>query len=137
MKRPLGVMLISYFYLFGTVVLIATALFFDANANDVSVAERFGLPLFPERLFRITLAIFSLIVIYGYMSLRKWGFWLMILYSFGFGMISCILSFYNNHPPFTGNFIWSVIVFIYTICVSKSFFIKERGVKKTLYVKLS
>ena len=114
MQRPLGVSLISYFYIFGAVVLLVTAIFFDVDANKFE-ADRFGLPSFPEQLFRIVLAVVSLIVIYGYMRLKRWGFWLMIIYSFGFGLISYDLLFsYNQQPSFTGNLIWSLIVLIGT-----------------------
>ncbi|MEY9973340.1 hypothetical protein ABH966_003724 [Lysinibacillus sp. RC46] len=122
MKRPLGVSLISYFYIFGAVVLIITAIFFNQDANEFGIADRFGLPNFPEQLFRIILAVVSLIIIYGYLRLKRWGFWLMILYSLGFGLISYILLFSYNQQPFIGNFIWSVIVLIYTFYVRKSFF---------------
>ena len=74
MKRPLGVSLISYFYIFGIVVLIVTAMFYDADSNKFGMADRFGLPNFPEQLFRIVLAVVSLIIIYGYMRLKRWGF---------------------------------------------------------------
>ncbi|MGE8006979.1 hypothetical protein [Lysinibacillus sp. NPDC093216] len=128
MKRPLGVSLISCFYIFGAVVLIITAIFFNQDANEFGIADRFGLPNFPEQLFRIILAVVSLIIIYGYIRLKRWGFWLMILYSLGFGLISYILLFSYNQQPFIGNFIWSVIVLIYTFCVRKSFFHVEKSV---------
>lgn len=128
MKRPLGVSLISYLYIFGAVVLIITAIFFNPDANEFGIADRFGLPNFPEQPFRIILAVVSLIIIYGYIRLKRWGFWLMILYSFGLGLISYILLFSYNQQPFTGNFIWSVIVLIYTFYVRKSFFHVEKSV---------
>lgn len=128
MKRPLGVSLISYLYIFGAVVLIITAIFFNPDANEFGIADRFGLPNFPEQPFRIILAVVSLIIIYGYIRLKRWGFWLMILYSFGFGLISYILLFSYNQQPFTGNFIWSLIVLIYTFYVRKSFFHVEKSV---------
>lgn len=123
-KRPLGVTLISYFYIFGAAVLIVTAIFFDADANEFGIADRFGLPNLPEQLFRIVVAVVSLIVIYAYMRLKTWGFCLMILYSFGFGLISYFLLLSNTHQPFIGNFIWSAMVLIYTFYVRKSFFLK-------------
>lgn len=126
MKRPLGISFISYFYIFGAVVLISTALFINPDAEEFGIADRFGLPNFPEQPFRIILAVVSLIIINGFMRLKRWGFWLMILHSFGFGLISYILLFSNNQQPFTGNFIWSVIVLIYTLYVRKSFFHVEK-----------
>lgn len=128
MKRPLGVTFISYFYIFGIAVLIVTAIFFDADANTLGMAARFGLPNFPEQLFRMVLAVVSLIIIYGYMRLKRWGFWLMILYSLGFGLISYALLFSLNQQPFTGNVVWSLIVLIYTIYVRKHFLSNEKAV---------
>jgi len=125
-KRPLGVTLISYFYIFGAAVMIVTAIFINAEANEFGIADRFGLPNFPEQFFRVLLAIASLILIYGYMRLKKWGFWLMIMYSSGFGLLSYNLLFSQNQQPFIGNFIWSVIVLIYTFFVRKSFFRIEK-----------
>ncbi|MBP1947538.1 hypothetical protein [Virgibacillus litoralis] len=126
MKRPLGVSLISYFYIFGAFVLIVTALFFDADAYEFGIADRFGLPSFPEQLFRLIVAVASLIVIYGYMRLKRWGFWLMILYSLGFGLISFVLLFSYNQQPFIGNHIWSLIVLIYTFMLERPFFLQKR-----------
>ncbi len=50
MKRPIGVSLISYFYIFGAMVLLFTAIFYNAEANSISIAERFGLTIVPDRL---------------------------------------------------------------------------------------
>ncbi|KTD86745.1 hypothetical protein [Paenibacillus etheri] len=127
MKRPLGVTLISCFYIFGAVALIVTAIFFNADADEFGIADRFGLPNFPEQLFRVILAINSLVLSYGYMRLKKWGFWLMIMYSFGFGLISYNLLYSQNQQPFIGNLIWSAIVLIYSFFVRKSFFLTEKN----------
>ncbi|QGS68775.1 hypothetical protein CV093_10735 [Oceanobacillus sp. 143] len=53
MKRPLGVSSISYFYIFSSVVLIATAIFFEVEANPLGISDRFGLPNMPERLLNL------------------------------------------------------------------------------------
>ena len=65
MKRPLGVSLISYFYIFGAIVLLFTAVFYNADANSIGIAERFGMPNVSERLMRVIVAIFSLVMVYG------------------------------------------------------------------------
>jgi hypothetical protein len=65
LKRPIGVTLISSFYTFGAAVLLLTAIFMDEDANVSGIADRFGLPNFPERLFRIMLASVTLILIFG------------------------------------------------------------------------
>ena len=127
MKRPLGVTFISYFYIFGSIVLIVTAIGFNADANEFGIADRFGLPNFSEQWFRFILAGISLIIIYGNMRLKRWGYWMMLVYSIGFCAISYTLLFTYYQQPFIGNFIWSLMVIIYTIWVRKSFLSNEKS----------
>lgn len=122
MKKPLGVTLISYFYIFGAGVLIITALFYDPNANPIGFAERFGLPYVPERLIRVAVGLISLILAIGYLRLKKWGFWMMIAYAVLFAGVSFGLSLSHHQQPFIGNMLWSILVLFYTIYVKKAFF---------------
>ncbi|WP_077601459.1 hypothetical protein [Oceanobacillus sojae] len=125
MNRPLGVTLISYFYIFGAAVLLFTAIFYDAGANSIGIAERFGLPNMSERLTRVIVALFSLVMIYGYFCMKKWGFWTMITYSAVFGVISSLLISNPFDQLYIGNMIFSMVVLTYTIYVKKVFFNKE------------
>lgn len=120
-KRPLGVSIISYFYIFGAIVLLFTAIFYQAAADTISISERFGVSIIPERLMRVVVAVFSLVMVYGYMSLKKWGFWLLIMYSVLFGFVSVLLLFDQPAQPFIGNVVFSVIVLAYTIYVKDAF----------------
>ncbi|MGG1629717.1 hypothetical protein [Rossellomorea sp. NRS-1567] len=122
MKRPLGVSIISYFYIFGSIVLLFTAIFYQAGADTIGMSERFGVSVVPERTMRVIVAFFSLLMAYGYMRLKKWGFWLLITYSVLFGFISFILLTNEPQQPFIGNFVFSIIVLIYTIYVKEAFF---------------
>lgn len=122
MKKPLGVLLISYFYIFGAIVLLFTAVFYNTDANSIGIAGRFGMPNVPERLMRLIVALFSLAMVYGYIRLKKWGFWVMVIYSVFFGLISSSLISSQSQKLFIGNFIWSIIVLAYTIYVKKAFF---------------
>lgn len=122
MKRPLGISLISYFYIFGAIVLLFTAVFYNADADSIGISERFGLPNVPERFMRVLVALISLVVVYGYIRLKKWGFWLMIIYSLLFGLISFLLVLNQSQQPFIGNLIWSIIVLAYTIYIKRAFF---------------
>ncbi|KAA0566734.1 hypothetical protein ACQCWA_04500 [Rossellomorea aquimaris] len=122
MKRPLGVSIIGYFYIFGSIVLLFTAIFYQAGADTIGISERFGVSVLPERIMRVLVAFFSLLMAYGYMRLKKWGFWLLITYSVLFGFISFILLTNEPQQPFIGNFVFSVIVLIYTIYVKEAFF---------------
>jgi hypothetical protein len=117
MKRPLGVSFISYFYIFGAIILLITS----AKTEEIGIATRFGLSNVPEQLMRVLVALFSLVVIYGYMRLKKWGFWMMIGYSVVFGLISFTLALSHKQQPFIGNTVWSIIVLLYTCYVNKSF----------------
>jgi len=121
MKRPIGILLISYFYILGAMVLLFTAVFYNADADSIGIADRFGMPNVPERFMRVILAIFSMIMIYGYIRLKKWGFWLMVIYSVLFGLISSSLISTVFQQPFYGNAIWSMIVLVYTIYVKMEF----------------
>ena len=128
MKRPMGVSLIGYFYVFGAVVLLFTAIFYQADADAISISERFGVSILPERMMRIVLALFSLLMVYGYMRLKRWGFWLVVSYSVLFGVISSVIATNQPQQPFIGNVVFSVIVLIYTIYVKGAFFTTaERG----------
>ncbi|MGF3104443.1 hypothetical protein [Rossellomorea sp. DUT-2] len=122
MKRPLGVSIISYFYIFGSIVLLYTAIFYQAGADTISISERFGVTVVPERIMRMVVAVFSLWMVYGYMRMKKWGFWLLIMYSVLFGVISFLLLTNELQQPFIGNVVFSVIVLIYTIYVRGAFF---------------
>lgn len=75
----------------------------------------------PERLMRLLLAIFSLGMVYGYMRLKRWGFWIMITYSVLFGITSSLLLSNQLQQPCLGNMIFSIIVLLYTIHVRNAF----------------
>ena len=134
MKRPFGVLLISYFYILGAIFLLYTSVFFDANAMQIEISTRFGVPNVPEQLMRVLVALTSLIMAIGYMRLRKWGFWMVIGYSVILGAISFSLTLSHNQQPFIGNMNWSIIVLIYTIFVRKAFFQNQKLVKSETIV---
>nr|WP_255648180.1 hypothetical protein [Pseudalkalibacillus hwajinpoensis] len=114
--------MISYFYIFGAIILLFTGVFYNADANSIGIAERFGLPNAPERLIRGTLAAFSLVMVYGYIRLKKWGFWVMVNYSIIFGVISSLLITNQSYQPYVGNLIFSIGVLAYTLYVKDIYF---------------
>lgn len=118
-KRPLIITLIGYFYIFGSIILIIT-LFTNAN-DEFGIAVRFGIPYVPENIMRVLIAIISLILAYGYLKLKKWGYWFMIIYTIYFLVVSVTLSQQYKSQPFYGNVIWSIIVLIYTLMKRKCF----------------
>lgn len=118
-KRPLGIALIGYFYVFGAFVLIIT-LFTNAT-EQFGIAVRFGFPNVPEGIMKALVSIISLIMAYGYLRLEKWGYWLMITYTMYFLVVSITLSQQYKQQLFYGNVIWSIIVLIYTLTKRKYF----------------
>ena len=118
-KRPLGITLIGYFYIFGAIVLIITL--FTNPIEEYGIAVIFGLPNVPEGIMRVLVSLFSLIMAYGYLKLEKWGYWVMITYTVYFLVVSIILSQQYNQQPFYGNVIWSIIVLIYTLMKRRYF----------------
>lgn len=118
-KRPLGVTLIGYFYIFGAIALIVTL--FTNSTQQFGVALRFGVPNVPENIMRVLVVIVSLIMAYGYLRLEKWGYWFMIIYTVYFLVVSIVLSEQYKHQLFYGNAIWSIIVLIYTLGKRKDF----------------
>ncbi|MEH7455611.1 hypothetical protein [Gottfriedia acidiceleris] len=126
MKKPLGISVISYFYIFGAIVLLISSVFFNPSTNSIGIAERFGVSNVSEPLFRVIVAFITLMMIFGYIRLKKWGFWFMISYSVLFGSISLYLSIHHNQQPYIGNMIFTFFILFYTISVKKLFLPKKQ-----------
>ena len=122
-KRPFGITLIGYFYIFGAIVLIATL--FTNTTQQFGVSLRFGVPNVQENIMRAFVVIISLIMAYGYLKLEKWGYWFMIIYTLYFLVVSILLSKQYKCQPFYGNVIWSAIVLLYTLGKRKYFVKRE------------
>lgn len=110
MKRPTGISFIGYFYIFGAIILILTL----GIKQDIDINIRFGVPFLPEIAVRIFVALFSIIMAYGYLNLKKWGYWTMIIYSIVFSIISINQMYIYHSQLFIGNIIFSIIVLFYT-----------------------
>jgi len=91
------------------------------------MAIRFGVPNIPETAVRVFIAIVSFILAMGYLKLRKWAYWSMIIYSLLFLVVSMNLLTQYNSQPFLGNAIWSAIVLIYTY-IKRDYFRKQVSV---------
>lgn len=109
-KRPFGITFIGYFYIFGALVLFVTI--FINSADKFGMATRMGLPTLPENMVRLLVSIASFIIAYGYLKLKKWGYWVMIIYSFYFLATSLVLYSQHKDQLFYGNIVWSIIVLI-------------------------
>lgn len=118
MKKPFGIIFIGWFYIFGAIILFLTL----GVKQEVGINMRFGVPFLPETAVRLFVAIFSVIMAYGYFNLKKWGYWSIIIYSLVFLVIS--INQVNNYhsQPFIGNMIFSLIVILYTFMHRHSFY---------------
>ncbi len=118
---PLGVMLISGFYVFGAVALLI-AMLTDPAEVSAAIAQRHGLS--PEVGVAIlpAVALLGLAIAYGLYTLSRWGFVLTIVYLTYFGVVSLAngaLSWSASGQPLEavalGNFTWSAVVIVYLL----------------------
>jgi hypothetical protein len=118
---PIGIWLISLFYLFGAVILLFYL--FTPSRDEVSrsIASVHDLPLnlgvYPL-LFAASIAI---LIAFGLLALSRWGFYLTIFYLTYFGGVNFFLLLEKSSQPYYGNFIWSLIVIIYLLVKRKKF----------------
>lgn len=122
MKRPFGITLIGYFYIFGAILLLLTL----GVKQEIGINIRFGVPNIPDTVVRIFIIAVSFIIAYGYLNLKKWGYFSMIIYSILFLIISLNQVIVYNSQPFIGNAIFSLIVLIYTVIKRNYFHNKEQ-----------
>ena len=101
--------------------------------------EQFGIyfsntPIFSEGVIRILMVISLLIISYGLLKLKRWGYWLMIVYNLFFLVVSMISLLKQNGQAYnTPSYITSLLGLIITF-PSKRYFIKEEqwiGIKIT------
>jgi hypothetical protein len=118
-RRAFGISFIGYFYIFGSLVLIL--ILFLKTKQEISISSRFGVPNFPENIMRALVAVISLVLAYGYLKLKSWGYWLMMVYSIYFLITNLTLSEKYNNQIFYGNVIWSLMVIVYTLVKRKHF----------------
>lgn len=109
-KRPLGIIVIGYFYIIGAVMLLMSL----GTQQEIAFNVRFGVAFLPEVFVRMAVAVLSLIMAYGYLRLMKWGYWVMMIYSALFLVISLKQMSLYNTQPFIGNAIFSVFVLLYS-----------------------
>lgn len=113
--------LIGYFYMFGAIVLLISSIT-NPNGETIGIADRVGLSWVPEVPMRLILSVITITVAYYYLRLTKIGFWLMILYSAYFLIVSSVLSVRYDIQPYIGNMIFSIVVLTYTAMNKRNFY---------------
>lgn len=117
---PLCLLLIAIFYTFGAVVLVIF-LFVDPIQASNAIAKVHGLPMSTGHWILPLIAVLSLLIAYGLLTLSEWGYMLTMLYLAYFGIINVSLLRTHNNPVYMGNLVWSVIVIVYLLLVRKRF----------------
>lgn len=121
-KRPALVTVIGDLNILCAFLIIAS--FFQAP----KFIEQFGFSFIPiysisDGIIRILEVISLLIISYGFLRLKKWGYWLMIAYNLFFLVIS-IISILSHNKQFATYFIQSLLGLIITF-PSKRYFVKK------------
>lgn len=116
-ENPKGIKFIGWFQIFGALAVLLTL----NVEQDVAFNVRFAVPFMPEKLVQILLVVISIVIAYGYLNQRKWGYWSMLVYATVFFFISLFQSFNYFSQPFIGNVIYSAFTIIYTLFNSKYF----------------
>lgn len=116
-ENPKGIKFIGWFQIFGALAVLLTL----NVEQDVAFNVRFAVPFMPEKLVQILLVVISIVIAYGYLNQRKWGYWSMLVYSIAFFFISLLQAINYVSQPFIGNTIYSAFVAMYTFLNSKHF----------------
>ncbi len=122
-SAPLGLRLITLFYLFGAMMLLAGLLIDPASVGE-TIATAHGLsPIVGAGLVPV-IAVLALVMGYGLYAGLRWGFFLAVGYLLFLGTVSLVLGGLNLartgapvNPVFFGNFSWSVLVLIYLLVI--------------------
>ncbi|MBS4539571.1 hypothetical protein GOQ27_13940 [Clostridium sp. D2Q-11] len=125
-KRPWGVTLIGYFYIFSVLILMITLITNSTESTDLAI--RFGLPNISENAVKVLVILIYLTMIYGYLKLKKWGYWILMTNSF-YLLLRNIIIFQEDSPQLSySSMIVSIIfystIIIYTLIKREYFYVK-------------
>ncbi len=126
-SAPLGLRLITLFYLFGAVMLLA-GLVIDPASVGRMIATAHGLsPIVGAGLVPIIAAL-ALVMAYGLFVGSRWSFFLsagyllyLVVVSLVLGGLSLNRSGEPMNPVFFGNFVWSTLVLVYLLMIRGHF----------------
>jgi hypothetical protein len=138
--KPLSIMLIAGFYIFGAVVLLIS-MFINSPEISERIAEVHGISLIIGNGILPAIAVLALIISYGLFSLSKWGYALTLTYVLYTGVIGLIrggLGFAVTGEAslqvYFGSILWSALVVICLIATRRQFFRpKASGLSQTAH----
>ena len=112
------------------VTFIGDCAFLGALLSIISLfpnfSERFGiefriLPVIPDGILRALIPIALLIISYGYLKLKRWGYWLMVAINIFFLVAFVIFSLQNEQQFFYQSIILEIISLIFILPTGKYF----------------
>lgn len=121
-NRPFIVTFIGDLYFLGGLLSIVAILF-------PNLLKRFGFYVMPSTTFliavvRILLPIIALLISYGYLKLKRWGYFLMVIYNMSF-LIAGIISLAQHKPLFFSQNIIATLIQLIFILPTRKYFVKE------------
>jgi len=136
--KPLSIMLIAGFYIFGAIALLIST-FVNATEASKLIAEVHGISPIVGKDILPVVAVLALIISYGLFSLSKWGYFLTLVYVLYTGIVGLVrggLGFATTGEAalqaYFGSILWSVLVVICLIAARRHFFrAKASGLSQT------
>ncbi len=137
-RKPLSIMLIAGFYIFGAITLLISMFVSAADAGK-RIAEMHGVSPIVGKDILPVVAILALIISYGLFSLSRWGYFLTLVYVLYTGIVGLVqggLGFATTGEAslqvYFGSILWSVLVGICLIAARRHFFrAKASGLSQT------
>ena len=123
-RTPLGVLLISMFYMFGAIVLLISLYSIPVGLGR-SLASTHGLPPAVDTFIVPLVICLALLISFGLFARTWWGYFLTTAYLLFFGIVSLFMMRQGVQQPYLGNAIWSWLVLLYLAWKWKYFFARR------------
>lgn len=124
-NRPFIITLIGYISFLGALLSIVISLFPNflkfSNTSQQSGFHVIPLPFFSHGITQILLPIILLIASYGFLKLKTWGYWLMIIHIMFFLIVYIIWCKQNNQLFLSQNFMMTFIELAFILPTRKYF----------------
>lgn len=108
-NRPKEMSLIGGLYLFEA-VLVFLALIFMGEAGLYTGLRKL-ISEIPANVLIPAVTMLKLLLVYGYLTMKKWGYWLMLIYSVGIILMNIYLMFHFG----INLYIWETIFSLYVL----------------------
>ncbi len=118
-KRPTIITVIGDLFILAAMFSIGATIF--PNYFEKLGFHMIQLYIYSNRVLNIFLSIILIIVSAGFLGLKKWGYWLMIIYNIFFLIVNVIWCLQNKRVPFSFSILFIPIILINIISNKKYF----------------